>query len=285
MSPPWLLARHHPLGPFPRKPSAVDWRANLAYSGRALALGRRSSPADVATPYSPVCLRPESPLQLHQRPDLGAVDSDVGLHMCRCPRNCGQIDAEQLGALLQWRGDRPGVGRVVRFPSPHADRLDEHVFEHQRCRSGVVRDSICIENATTPGTSPPRGRRPDRAARGSSGSRESMVELRRAVEARTRPSTYRGTPPRCRRYATRRAPPAGGGDQGRSRLRRKRPRGPPSRGRSWRVALEKRLGAVSRYVPARAWGGAPRPPAADESPAACPSGRPGSGWRRASPDR
>jgi hypothetical protein len=118
MSPPWLLARHHPLGPFPRKPSAVDWRANLAYSGRALALGRRSSPADVATPYSPVCLRPESPFQLHQRPDLGAVDSDVGLHMCRYPRNCGQIHAEQLGALLQWRGDRPGVGRVVRFQVP-----------------------------------------------------------------------------------------------------------------------------------------------------------------------
>src|SRR5215218_3868134 len=42
---------------------------------------------------------------------------------------------------------------------------------------------------------------------------------------------------------------------------------------------------TSNRLAARAWAGAPRPPAADESPAACPSGHPGPGWRLASPDR
>jgi hypothetical protein len=37
----------------------------------------------------------------------------------------------------------------------------------------------------------------------------------------------------------------------------------------------KRRTAVRRYVAARAEGGGPRPPAADKSPAACPSGRQG----------
>ena len=43
------------------------------------------------------------------------------------------------------------------------------------------------------------------------------------------------------------------------------PLGPPSRGRSSCAALERALGAVSRLVAARAGGGAPRPPAADET--------------------
>jgi hypothetical protein len=43
--------------------------------------------------------------------------------------------------------------------------------------------------------------------------------------------------------------------------------------------------AVSRYVSAGAWRGAPRLPAADAPPAACASGRRGPGWQPARPDR
>src|SRR5918993_122610 len=44
---------------------AVDWRTPSA--------------ADVATPNPAVCLRAKPSLKLHEAPDLGAVDSDVGL--------------------------------------------------------------------------------------------------------------------------------------------------------------------------------------------------------------
>jgi hypothetical protein len=48
---------------FQHKPSAVGGWADSAHPGRALALGRRTSPADVATPHPPVRLRPKLPLQ------------------------------------------------------------------------------------------------------------------------------------------------------------------------------------------------------------------------------
>jgi hypothetical protein len=50
-------------------------------------------------------------------------------------------------------------------------------------------------------------------------------------------------------------------------------------------SAEATAAVTSNRLAARAWAGAPRPPAADESPAACPSGHPGPGWRLASPDR
>jgi Ion channel len=65
--------------------------------------------------------------------------------------------------------------------------------------------------------------------------------------------------------------PGRGSDRGRSC--------PPGR------CQKKRLGAVRRYVAARAGGGGPRPPAAAAPPAVCPSGRRGPCWRLASPDR
>jgi hypothetical protein len=61
--------------------------------------------------------------------------------------------------------------------------------------------------------------------------------------------------------------------------------GSSSRGSLWRVHKRERLPAVIRYADARAWRGAPRPPAADAPPAACAVGHPGPGWRFASLDR
>jgi hypothetical protein len=43
----------------------------------------------------------------------------------------GQVEAEEFGAPLQRPGDRPRVGRVIRFPSPTINRLGEQVFEEQ----------------------------------------------------------------------------------------------------------------------------------------------------------
>jgi hypothetical protein len=104
-----LVARHHLLGPFQRKPSAVDWRA--------------PSTADVATSDTAVCLRAEASLKLHEAPDLRAIDSDVGLDVRGGSLDGAQVDAQQLSAPLQRRGDRPRVGRVVRFPSPHGRKV------------------------------------------------------------------------------------------------------------------------------------------------------------------
>jgi hypothetical protein len=40
-------------------------------------------------------------LQLHQTPDLGAVDPQIGLHLGRRRRNGGKLDPQELGAPLQ----------------------------------------------------------------------------------------------------------------------------------------------------------------------------------------
>ena len=84
-----------------------------------MVVGRAPSTANVAAPHAPVCLGTKAPLQLHEAPDLAAVDPDVRLDVGRCPLDGGEVDAEQLGAPLQRRGARPRVGRVVRFPGSH----------------------------------------------------------------------------------------------------------------------------------------------------------------------
>ena len=76
-----------------------------------MVVGRVPSTADVAAPHVPVCLGTKAPLQLHQAPDLAAVDPDIRLDVGCCPLDGGEIDAEQLDAPLQRRGDRPRVGR------------------------------------------------------------------------------------------------------------------------------------------------------------------------------
>jgi hypothetical protein len=85
------------------------------------------------------------------------------------------------------------------------------------------------------------------------------------------PSHYSPGPPAaaCRRE---RATPAGGPS-----------RRPPALVDRLSAKARGRLADVtSGRLAARAWGGGPRPPAADEAPAACPSDRPGPGWRLAS---
>jgi hypothetical protein len=48
------------------------------------------------------------PLQLHQAPDLAAVDPQVGLDVGGRLADGGEVDAEELGAALQ----RAASGRV-----------------------------------------------------------------------------------------------------------------------------------------------------------------------------
>jgi hypothetical protein len=98
--------------------------------GRTVVPGRAPSTADVAAPDPSVCLSVALAHQPHQAPDLAAVDTDVGLDVA-APLDDGRVDAEQLRAPLQRRGDRPRVSRVVQFPGPHADSLVEHTFEVQ----------------------------------------------------------------------------------------------------------------------------------------------------------
>jgi hypothetical protein len=52
------------------------------------------STTDVAAPDPPVRVGPEPPLKLHEAPDPGAVDSDVGLDVRRGLADSGQVDAE-----------------------------------------------------------------------------------------------------------------------------------------------------------------------------------------------
>ena len=80
-----------------------------------------SDPAtgDIATSDPAVGLGPELALELHEAPNLGPVDPDIGLDVGGRLTDGGQVDAEEFGAPLQRRGDRPRVGRVIRFPRPH----------------------------------------------------------------------------------------------------------------------------------------------------------------------
>ena len=59
-------------------------------------------------------------LELHEAPDLGAVDSDVGLDVGGRLPDVGQVHAEELGAALQGSGDQPGKGGAMRFPGVDA---------------------------------------------------------------------------------------------------------------------------------------------------------------------
>jgi hypothetical protein len=57
------------------------------------------------------------PLKLHKAPDLGAVSADVGLDVGGHLVDGGQVDAEQLRALLKRRRDRPAEIGIARFPT------------------------------------------------------------------------------------------------------------------------------------------------------------------------
>ena len=90
----------------------ISYRASLGQTSRSSsgALGRSASAAEVAAPDPPVGVGPEPALQLHKAPDLGAVDPEIRLDVGGYRAEGGQVDAEQLGALLQGRGQRPAVG-------------------------------------------------------------------------------------------------------------------------------------------------------------------------------
>src|SRR5215216_342867 len=87
-----------------------------------LGIGSRDPSAVEVTAAAPaVCLWPELAFQLHQAPDPGAVGAEVRLDLGGQFADSGQVDAEQLRALLQRRRDRPTQVQVV--PGPHRTRL------------------------------------------------------------------------------------------------------------------------------------------------------------------
>jgi hypothetical protein len=73
--------------------------------------GRRpwASPGDVAAADPTIGVRAKLPLELHETPDLGAVDPDVWFDVGGRIPDGGKIHAEELGAALKRGGD---FGRV-----------------------------------------------------------------------------------------------------------------------------------------------------------------------------
>ena len=67
-------------------------------------------------------------LELHEAPDLGAVDPEVGLDMGRGLLDGGEVDAEEFGAPLQGGRDRAGQGGSWASQAGMPGSLDEHVF-------------------------------------------------------------------------------------------------------------------------------------------------------------
>ena len=74
--------------------------------------GRRpwASPGDVAAADPAIGVRAKLPLELHETPDLGAVDPDVGFDVDGRLSDGGEIHAEEFGAALKRGGDWPGEG-------------------------------------------------------------------------------------------------------------------------------------------------------------------------------
>jgi hypothetical protein len=99
-----------------RAPTTHDPQAPGAYW--ILCIGGQGLPAvEVATPAPAIRLGPQLPLKLHEAPDPGAVGAEVRLDLGGQLVDGGQVDAEQFGASLQRRRDRPAQVRVV--PGPH----------------------------------------------------------------------------------------------------------------------------------------------------------------------
>jgi hypothetical protein len=77
---------------------------------------------EVAAPAPAIGLGSELPLKLHEAPDPGAVGAEVRLDRGGQLADGGQVDAEQLRALLQRCRDRPAQVRVVPGPTGPAYR-------------------------------------------------------------------------------------------------------------------------------------------------------------------
>ena len=80
-----------------------------------MAAAGRCSAADPA-----IGVRAQLALELHQAPDLAAIDPNIGLDVGGGLSDVVEVDAEKLGAAFQGRGDRAGEGGVVGFPGLHA---------------------------------------------------------------------------------------------------------------------------------------------------------------------
>jgi hypothetical protein len=94
-------------------------------------VNRTASTVDVAAPPPPERIGAQLPLKLHEAPDLGAIRSDVGLDAGGHLADRGQVDAQQLRALLKRRRDRPAQLRVASIPRPYPGSVLEHKFEQR----------------------------------------------------------------------------------------------------------------------------------------------------------
>jgi hypothetical protein len=75
--------------------------------------GPWASAGDVAAADPAVGVRAKLPLELHETPDLGAIDPDIGFDVGGRLPDGGEIDTEEFGAALKRGCDWPGEGWVV----------------------------------------------------------------------------------------------------------------------------------------------------------------------------
>ena len=116
--------------------SRVRGEFRLAAGPRSCCLwvgGPNSSAVEVAASPPAVRLGPELSLKLHEAQDPGAVGAEVGLDVGGRLTDGGQVDAEQLGAPLQRRRDRPAQVQVV--PGPHRTNISNTSsrVDRERC--------------------------------------------------------------------------------------------------------------------------------------------------------
>jgi hypothetical protein len=78
---------------------------------------RNLSAVDVAASASAVHLRPDLSFKLHEAPDIAAVSRNVRLDASRQLLDGGQVEAQQLRALLRRRRDRPARSGSSQVPT------------------------------------------------------------------------------------------------------------------------------------------------------------------------
>jgi hypothetical protein len=94
----------------------ISYRASLGQTSRSRsgALGRSASAAEVAAPDPPVGVGPEPALQLHEAPDLGAVDPEIRLDVGGYRAEGGQVDASSWAHCSRGAASgRPKVGSLA----------------------------------------------------------------------------------------------------------------------------------------------------------------------------
>jgi hypothetical protein len=101
-----------------------------------------SSTVEVAASAPAVHLWAQLALELCQAPDPGAVGAEVGLDLGGQLADGGEVDAEQLRALLQRRRDRPAQVRVV--PGPHRTSVSNISSKEDRERCVVRQGSSSL---------------------------------------------------------------------------------------------------------------------------------------------